>query len=71
MACLSRPYQIKFFKGCLPQTSLVPFLNTLSQIFLRYTIEVVYFTMKLRILELRGFYVIITLESLCVSATHI
>ena len=24
--CLSRPYHLKFFKGCLPQTSLGPFL---------------------------------------------
>ena len=28
----SRPYPFKFFKGCLPQISLGPFLNTLSQI---------------------------------------
>ena len=25
--------QVKFFKGCLPQTLLGPFLNTLSDIF--------------------------------------
>ena len=30
MVCLRRPYHIKFFKGCLPQISLGPFLNTLS-----------------------------------------
>ena len=32
MICLSRPCHFKFFKGCLPQISLGPFLNTLSQI---------------------------------------
>ena len=29
----SRPYHFKFFKGCLPQILLSPFLNTLSHIF--------------------------------------
>ena len=29
-SCLSRPYPFKFFKGCLPQILLGPFLNTLS-----------------------------------------
>ena len=29
----SRPYRFKFFKGCLPQIFLGPFLNTLSHIF--------------------------------------
>ena len=29
--CLSRPCYFKFFKDCLPQISLGPFLNTLSQ----------------------------------------
>ena len=28
---LSRPYPFKFFKGCLPQILLGPFVNTLSQ----------------------------------------
>ena len=27
--CLNRPYHFKFLKGCLPETSLVPFYNTL------------------------------------------
>ena len=27
-----RPYHFKFFKGCLPQISLGPFLNTLSHL---------------------------------------
>ena len=31
MVCLNRPYPFKFFKGCLPQILLGPFLNTLSQ----------------------------------------
>ena len=30
IVCLSRPYHFKFFKGCLPQILLGPFLNTLS-----------------------------------------
>ena len=30
MVCLSRPYPLKFFKSCLPQILLSPFLNTLS-----------------------------------------
>ena len=34
MVCLSRPYHFKFFKGCLPQILLGPFLNTLTQIIL-------------------------------------
>ena len=28
----SRPYRLKFFKGCLPQNLLRPLLNTLSNI---------------------------------------
>ena len=31
MVCLSRPYHLKIFKGCLPQISLGPFLNTFPQ----------------------------------------
>ena len=30
MVCLRRPYHFKFFKGCLPQILLSPFLSTLS-----------------------------------------
>ena len=32
MVCSSRPYPFKFFKGCLRQILLGPFLNTLSHI---------------------------------------
>ena len=32
MVCLSRSYQSKVFKGCLPQVLLGPFLNSLSRI---------------------------------------
>ena len=32
MGCLSRPYNSKFFKGCLPRILLGPFLNILSHI---------------------------------------
>ena len=31
MVSLSRPYHFKFFRGCLPQIVLGPFLNTLTQ----------------------------------------
>ena len=31
---MSRPYQFKFFKSCLPQISLGPFLNTLTYFYL-------------------------------------
>ena len=30
----SRPYHVKFFKGCLPQILLGPFLNTLPRLIL-------------------------------------
>ena len=33
--CLSRPYPLKVFKGCLPQILLGQFLNTLSHIILK------------------------------------
>ena len=35
-----RPYDhmIKPFKGCLPQISLGPFLNTLLQLFLKFNV---------------------------------
>ena len=32
--CLSRPYPFKFFKGCLPQILLGPFLNTWTHLLL-------------------------------------
>ena len=32
-SALGRPYHFKFFKGCLPQILLGPFLNTLSHLF--------------------------------------
>ena len=34
MVCLSGSYPLKFFKGCLLQVSLCPFLNTLTQMYL-------------------------------------
>ena len=34
MVRLGRPYYFKFFKGCLPQIFLGPFLNTLTHIYL-------------------------------------
>ena len=44
MVCLGRTYHFKFFKGCLPQILLGPFLNTLTdmqlvfQCYFKYTI---------------------------------
>ena len=32
IVCLRRPYHFKTFKGCLPQISIGPFLNTLSHL---------------------------------------
>ena len=32
MVCLGRPYYFKFFKGCLPQILLGPFLHTLNHL---------------------------------------
>ena len=37
MVCLSRPYPLKFFKGCFPQILLGPFLNTLSHMYQTFT----------------------------------
>ena len=36
MVCLCRPYHFKFFKSCLPQILLDPFLNILSRIILQF-----------------------------------
>ena len=37
-SAFSRSYPFKFFKGCLPQILLGPFLNTLSHIYILNTI---------------------------------
>ena len=42
MVFLSRPYSFKFFKGCLPQILLGLFLNTLSQIIVRFLTSAVF-----------------------------
>ena len=34
MVCISRPYHLTFFKSCLPQILLDPFLNTFTQLLL-------------------------------------
>ena len=36
------PYHFKFFKGCLPQILLGPFLNTLTQIIPSYKKQLIY-----------------------------
>ena len=36
MVCLSRPYHFKFFKACLLQVLLCPFLSTLTQLIYFY-----------------------------------
>ena len=41
MVYLSRPYHFKFFKGCLPQILLGPFLNTLSHMIGSYHASVI------------------------------
>ena len=58
--CLGRPYHFKFFKGCLPQILLVPFLNTLSLEInsLRASPK------KIRPIILRGF---LTFQRACIS----
>ena len=33
LVCLGKPYHFTFFKGCLPQILLSPFLNTLCHVF--------------------------------------
>ena len=35
-SALSRPYFFKFFKVCIPQILLCPFLNTLSHLFVTF-----------------------------------
>ena len=40
MVCLRRTYHFKFFKGCLPQILLGPFLNTLSQMSLNAYLKI-------------------------------
>ena len=39
MVCLSRPHRFIFFKGCLPQVLLGPFLNTLTHIIIQFSIK--------------------------------
>ena len=36
MVCLSRPYTVDFFKGCLPQILPGPLLNTLPYVLADY-----------------------------------
>ena len=43
MVCLIRPYHLQFYKGCLPQILLGPFLNIFTQI------KVLYFFAKLHV----------------------
>ena len=38
MVCLGRLYYFKYFKGCLPQILLGPFLNNLTQMVLAETV---------------------------------
>ena len=41
-SALSIPYDFKFFKGCLPQISFGPFLDTLSRMLLILKIHINY-----------------------------
>ena len=47
MVCLSRHCLVKFFKGCLPQILLGPFLNTLTQRKIRKKILAMTVTLQL------------------------
>ena len=40
MVSLNRPYHFKFFKGCLPQILLGPFLNTLTHILIKVSVSI-------------------------------
>ena len=42
MACLSRPYHFKFFKGYLPQVLLGPFLNSLTHLYIKFICSIEY-----------------------------
>ena len=44
MVCLNIPYHLRFFKGCLSQISLGPFLNTFSQ--MQHWFALCYFTVN-------------------------
>ena len=44
IVCLGRPYHFKFFKDCLPQSLLDPFLDTLSQVSFEQTLSLSIFT---------------------------
>ena len=39
MVCLSRLYYLIFFKGCLPQILLGPFLNILSHMMFEFKVD--------------------------------
>ena len=39
LVCLSTPYHFKFFKGCLPQVLLGPFLNILNHMLFILTLS--------------------------------
>ena len=50
MVCWGRPYHFKYVKGCLPHILLGKFLNTLTQIILRYYfVESVYLLQLVRL----------------------
>ena len=63
MVCLSKPYPFKSFKGCLPQISLGPFLNTLSLAFKSLSTEemenfprkIFYAETSMKMLQLKAF----------------
>ena len=43
MVSLNRPYHFKFFKGCLPQVLLGPFLNSLTHIVIKVSVSILIF----------------------------
>ena len=43
MICLGRPYHFSFFKGCLSQILLGPFLNTFTHIIINFAVACVWY----------------------------
>ena len=52
MACLGRPHHYKFFKGCIPQVLLGPFLNTLTHLLVFRFFSIKPFIIRIPILSL-------------------
>ena len=51
MICLRRPYTFKFFKGCLPQILVAPFLDALAHM-IKNTISTFFGKVELQLVNL-------------------